>query len=164
MKHLLIVIVVVAFTGFGCHVKMAGVKGSGKRGVQKRDVQAFTSISTEGAYNINVVCQKAQAIEVEGDDNILPLITTDVSNNVLHVKSLQNYSTDQPVELRISVPNLAGLSVSGAGNIDVAGLKGDKFLIDSNGAPQIKASGTAKEIYIHTSGAGKIDTHSLHAS
>jgi len=66
--------------------------------------------------------------------------------------------------LRISVPNLEALSVSGAGNIEVAGLKGDKFVMESNGAPQIKVSGVAKEVSINTNGAGKIDTHNLHAS
>src|SRR6185369_5273518 len=148
MKQLLIITVLVAFAGFGCHGRMAGVKGSGKRVVQKRDIQPFTSISTEGAYNINIVCQKEQSLEIEGDDNILPLITTDVSNNVLHVKSRQNYSVAEPIVLRISVPNLEALSVSGAGNIEVAGLKGDKFVMESNGAPQIKVSGVAKEVSI----------------
>lgn len=164
MKQLLILLVVVALASVGCHGHMAGIRGSGKRAVQKRDVQPFTSISTEGAYNINVVCQKAQTLEIEGDDNILPLIVTDVSNNVLHIKSSQNYSVGEPIVLRVALPNLEALSVSGAGNIEVAGLKGDRFVIDSNGAPQIKASGMSKEVYINTNGAAKIDTHSLHAS
>jgi len=164
MKQLLIIIVLVAFAGFGCHGRMAGVKGSGKRAVQKRDIQPFTSISTEGAYNINVVCQKGQSLEIEGDDNVLPLISTDVSNNVLHLKSIQNYSVAEPIELRISLPTLDALSVSGAGSIEVTGLKGERFVIDANGAPQIKVSGSAKEVHINANGAGKIDTHSLHAS
>src|ERR1043166_576238 len=123
MKQLLIIVVAIAFAGVGCHARMAGIKGSGKRVVQKRDIQPFTSLSTEGAYNINVVCQKGQSLEIEGDDNIVPLITTDVSNNVLHLKSSQNYSVSEPVEVRISLPNLEALSVSGAGNIEVAGMK-----------------------------------------
>ena len=164
MKKLLIVLVVLALAGAGCHAHIGGVKGSGRRGVQKRDVQPFASISTEGAFNVNVVCQKGQSLEIEGDDNILPLITTDVSNNVLHLKSSQPYSTSEPITLRVSLPNLEALSVSGAGNFEVTGLKGEKFVIESDGAPQIKASGTSKEVSINTNGAAKIDTHSLHAS
>jgi len=164
MKQLLIIIVLIAFAGLGCHGRMAGVRGSGKRVVQKRDIQPFTSISSEGAYNINVVCQKGPSLEIEGDDNILPLITTEVSNSVLHLKSMQNYSSSEPIEVRISLTSLEALSVSGAGNVEVAGLKGEKFVIDANGAPQIKVSGTSKEVHINANGAGKIDTHSLHAS
>ena len=47
------------------------IKGSGKRELQKREVAPFTSISTEGAFTIEVTCQKNQSLEVEGDDNVL---------------------------------------------------------------------------------------------
>ena len=120
-----------------------GVQGSGVRKTEKRDLGAFKSIETNGAFEVEVTCQQAPSFEIEGDDNILPLITTDVSNNVLHLKSSQNYSVAEPIELRISLPNLDALSVSGAGNIEVTGLKGERFVIDANGAPQIKASGSA---------------------
>jgi hypothetical protein len=164
MKKLPIFLVVLVLASVGCHAHMGGIKGSGHRGVQQRDVQPFKSISTEGAFNINVVCQKAQGLEIEGDDNILPLIITDVSDNVLYLKSRQPYSVSEPITLRVALPNLEALSISGAGNIEVTGLKGEKFAIDSNGAPQVKVSGTSKEVYINTNGAAKIDTHSLHAS
>jgi hypothetical protein len=43
-------------------------------------------------------------------------------------------------------------------------MKNDKFEIDSNGAPNISVSGSTKTVDIDTNGAGKIDTHNLHAS
>lgn len=165
MKTLAILLILIAVPLAGCkHSMHTGVKGSGKREVQKRDVSAFTSISTEGAFNVDVVCQKAQSLEIEGDDNILPLISTEVSNGVLRLKNEKNYSVSQPVSIKISVPNIDGLTVSGAGTINVSGLKNDKFEIDSEGAPQINVSGTTKVVDIDTSGAAKIDTHNLHAA
>ena len=164
MKKLAILFILIAVPLAGCHHGMHGVKGSGKREVQKRDVSAFTSISTEGAFNVDVVCQKAQSLEIEGDDNILPLISTEVSNGVLRLKNAKTYSVSQPVTIKISVPNIDGLTVSGAGMIDVSGLKNDKFEIDSEGAPQIKVSGITKVVDIDTSGAARIDTHNLHAA
>lgn len=86
-----------------------GVRGSGTRQKQKRDVASFSSISTEGAFDIEVVCQKPLSLEIASDDNILPLITTEVSNNVLHIRNLRNYSVDDPVTVKISIPNLEGL-------------------------------------------------------
>jgi len=165
MKTLAILVILIAVPMAGCkHGMHSGVKGSGKREVQKRDVSAFTSISTEGAFNVDVVCQKAQSLEIEGDDNILPLVSTEVSNGVLRLKNEKNYSVSQPVTIKISVPNIDGLTVSGAGMIDVSGLKNDKFELDSEGAPQIKVSGITKVVDIDTSGAAKIDTHNLHAT
>jgi hypothetical protein len=132
--------------------------------MQKRDVTSFASISTQGAFDIQVVCQKPVSLEIEGDDNILPLITTEVNNNVLYIKGTQNYSVREPINVRISVPNLDGITVSGAGKTDISGIKNDKFEIDSSGAPTIKVSGATKVVDIDTSGAAKIDTSRLQAS
>ena len=165
MKRLVPLLILTALIAAGCkHGMHSGVRGSGKREVQKRDVSAFNSISTEGAFNVAVVCQKELSLEIEGDDNILPLISAEVSNGVLKLKSAKDYSVSQPIEIRISVPNIDGLNVSGAGLIEVSGLKNDKFKIDSTGAPQIKVSGSTKVVDIDTSGAARIDTHNLHAA
>ena len=149
----------------GCHHGMrAEIKGSGKRVTEKRTVTPFTSISTEGAFTIEVTCQKELGLEVEGDDNVLGVVTTEVSNNVLRLRNTKNYSSSEQVKFRISVPNLEGLSVQGAGHIDVKGLNNEKFEIDAEGAPSISVSGNTKIIDIDSRGDGKIDTHSLHAS
>src|SRR5262245_27680132 len=131
MSKLLLPLVIIAllFTA-GCHMNRHEVKGSGQRVTQKRDISQFTSISTEGAFNIEVVCQKEPSLELEGDDNVLPLISTDVSGSVLKLKNNKGYSVNQPIVVRISVPNIEGLSVSGAGTINISGMKNDRFEID----------------------------------
>jgi len=149
----------------GCHGKfMSQIRGSGKREVQKRQVAPFTSISTEGAFTIEVTCQKDQSLEVEGDDNVLEYVSTAVSGNVLRLKNTKSYSISEPVKVKISVPNLEGFSSNGAGRVDIKGLNNDKFEIDANGAPIIVVSGTTKVIDIGANGAVKVDTTKLHAS
>ena len=73
---------------------------------------------------------------------MLEFVTAEVRGNVLRLKSSKSYSTDEPVRFKITVPNLEGLTVSGAGRIDIKGMKNEKFEIDSNGAPNIIVSGT----------------------
>ena len=163
MKKFALLLFLIAL-GAACHGIHHGVLGSGKLLKEKRSVDSFNSISTEGAFDIEVVCQKPQEVEISGDDNILPLVSTEVSNNVLHVRSLRNYSTSEPLTLRISAPDLVGIHSSGAGTIEVSGLKNDRFEIDVNGAPTIKASGETKDLKIDANGAGKIDTHKLRAA
>ncbi|HEU0050315.1 MAG TPA: head GIN domain-containing protein [Nitrososphaera sp.] len=148
----------------GCHLGMDRVSGSGNRQKQKRDVASFNSIATNGAFEINVTCQRPVSLEIEGDDNILPLVVTEISNSVLHIKNLRNYSVSDPIRLQISVPNLEGVTVNGAGKMEVSGIKNEKFEIDANGAPTIRVSGETKVVNIDTNGAGKIDTGKLRAS
>jgi hypothetical protein len=158
-------VLVVVFLFAGCHHRIHDqITGSGVRQKQKREVAAFTSIATEGAFDIDVVCQKPQSLEVEGDDNLLPLITTEISNNVLHIRSNRSYSVNDPIKITISLPNLEGISTNGAGKVDVSGLKNDKFEIDANGATSIRVAGETKLVDIETNGAGKIDAHKLRAA
>jgi len=161
----LLVLVFTAVFLSGCHHGfMSQVSGSGNRQKQQRDVGAFTSISTEGAFHIEVVAQQGLSLEIEGDDNVLPLVSTEVSGNVLHLKSSKSYSTSQPVIVKIGVPNLEGLTVNGAGKATVTGLKNDHFSLELNGAPYVIVSGETKLVDIDASGAGTIDTYKLRAA
>jgi Putative auto-transporter adhesin, head GIN domain len=165
MKKLAWFLLLLPVLAAGCHHGMgAEIKGSGKRAMQKREVAPFTSISTEGAFTIEVTCQKDLSVEVEGDDNVLGAVSSEVSHKVLRLRNRGSYSVSEPVRFKISVPNLEGIAVSGAGRIEIKGMNNEKFEIDSSGAPTISVSGNTKVIDIDTSGAGKIDTHNLHAA
>jgi hypothetical protein len=163
VKKILLLMAVISLVA-GCHKMHHEISGSGKILKEARSVGNFSSISTEGAFDVQVACQKPASLEIEGDDNILPLITTEVSNNVLHINSMRGYSVRRPVVVRISVPDLQGITSLGAGTIEIAGLKNDKFEIDAKGAPTIRASGETKALNIDASGAGKIDAHRLRAT
>jgi hypothetical protein len=165
MKKLLILSVLTLLVSAACHHGMGPqVKGSGNRQTQKREVAPFTSIASDGAFTVEVVCQKDVSLEIEGDDNVLPLISSEVSGNVLRLKNSKSYSINQPILVRISVPNLEGLSINGAGKFDISKLNSERFEIDANGAPSINVSGSTKHMDIETNGAANIDTHNLRAA
>lgn len=164
MRKLALLLLLLPVLAAGCHHGIrTEVRGNGKRELQKREVAAFTSISTNGAFTIEVTCQKTLSLEIEGDENILSFVTTEVGNNMLRIDNSQNYSPSEPVKVKISVPNLEALSVNGGGHIEIKGMNNDKFEIDSNGAPTIVVAGTTKLVDIGANGAGKIDTQNLHA-
>ncbi|HSE30597.1 MAG TPA: head GIN domain-containing protein [Pyrinomonadaceae bacterium] len=158
-----VLLIALAATLAGCHGLAGQVRGSGKRIVQKRDIGDFKSISAEGAYDIRVVCQQANSFEIEGDDNVLAVISAEVNNGTLRLKSLRNFSVSEPIIVRISIANLEALSASGAGKIDVDGINNERFEIEANGAPTIRVAGTTKVLDISSNGASKIDTHKLDA-
>ena len=165
MKKLAWLVLLLPILAAGCHHGMfAEIKGNGKRELQKRQVGPFTSISTNGAFTIEVTCQKDSSLEIEGDENVLGFVKTEVNSNILRLENSQNYSISEPIRVRISVPNLEGLAVNGAGHITVKGMDNDKFEIDSNGAPTITVAGKTKMLDVGTSGAGKVDAQNLHAT
>jgi len=113
---------------------------------------------------VEVNCQKPASVEIEADDNILPLVQTDVRGGVLYVSTTKSYSSSGGIKLRITVPDLASVKSTGAGKFNISGVKNDKFEIRSTGAATVVASGQSKSVKISSTGAGKIDAHELRAS
>lgn len=157
-----IITLITLFSLTGCHLGR-GVQGSGVRKTEKRDLATFKAIDTEGAYSVQVSCQKPVSFEIEADDNILPLIQTDVRDGVLYVRNEKPYNTRQMVALRISVPDLESINTKGAGKFGVSDVKNTRFEVHSSGASTVKASGETKSVEIHSSGAGMIDVENLRA-
>jgi hypothetical protein len=147
----------------GCRHAGKGVQGSGVRKVEKRELGAFKSIETTGAFEILVACQQAPSFEIEGDDNLLPLVRTEVRGGVLHIFNQSNYRTAKGITVRIGVPDLEGILTTGAGDIRITNVKNDKLVVSSKGAARIEASGQTKFASITSTGAGQIDANKLHA-
>ena len=141
-----------------------GVRGSGVRRTEQRDLSTFSAIETSGVFDVEVNCQKPATLEIEADDNILPLVQTDVHGGVLYVSTTKSYSSSGGIKLRITVPDLASVKSTGAGKFNISGVKNDKFEIRSTGAATVVASGQSKSVKISSTGAGKIDAHELRAS
>lgn len=144
-----------------CH---HGVRGSGVRKTETRDLAAFTAIETSGAFEVRVDCQKPASFEIEADDNLLPLVQTEVRDGVLRVTTTKSYSSNGEIVLRITVPDLARVKSTGAGKFNISNLKNDQFEVQSTGAATVVASGQSKSVTIGSTGAGKIDAHDLRAS
>ena len=162
-KATLLVMVATLVAAFSaCHFGR-GVKGSGNLKTEKRDLAAFKAIDTMGAYEVEVMCQKPASFEIETDDNILPLIKTDVRDGVLYVTSEKSFNPSRSVTLRISLPELTAVSSRGAGEVTIQDAKSDDLKIASMGAASIKAAGKVKSTTISSSGAGDIDANRLQA-
>jgi Putative auto-transporter adhesin, head GIN domain len=166
MKKLLVfpvLLIACLMAASSCRYIGRGVRGSGNRKTEKRQLAPFKSIDAAGAYEVNIVCQQTQSFEIEGDDNILALIKTDVTGGNLHIYSASQYSASKPIAIRISVPDLERFNSAGAGDVHVSGVKNDQLVLSNTGAANIEASGQTKFVEISTSGAGNIETEELQA-
>lgn len=164
MKKTIILLLLVTL-GSGCHMMRFGngVRGSGNRQTEKRTVPGFLNIEVSGAYEVEITCQKERSLEVTGDDNVVPLVTTEVRNNTLHIGSSKDYNVGQPITIKISVPDLEAISTSGASHINLSGLNNSELRVDSSGASKVQLTGETKRLDIETSGASTIEAKNLHA-
>lgn len=147
----------------GCHGHFGNVTGSGTMKLEKRDVPAFSAVNISGAFDVEIVVQKEQSLEIEGDDNLLPLIKTEVKNGVLSINNEKSFSTKKALRVRISVPDLDAISTSGASEFTVTNVKSDEFNIEASGAGSIEISGETKTLEVGMSGAVNLDAKDLKA-
>lgn len=162
MKRAIALLALVAALG-GCQLFHKGPSGSGKIKVEKRSVSGFKAVNVSGAYEMEIVAQQEPGLEIEGDDNLLPRVRTEVKDGVLDIYNDESYSTKTAIRLRISVPQLDGVSTSGASDIVVSNVKSDDFNVSTSGAGTLKISGFAKALDLQISGAGQVDTKDLRA-
>jgi Putative auto-transporter adhesin, head GIN domain len=157
----LLVVVAAAFST--CKFGSRGLAGSGVRKTEKRELKPFKAIDAKGAYEINVTCQKPASFEIEADDNILPLIKTEVHDGVLIVSNDESYHSSKAVTLRIAVPELDEVTSRGAGEINISDAAGEKLRLESLGAASFNATGKVKSVEISSTGAGSINAANLQA-
>jgi hypothetical protein len=141
-----------------------GVAGSGVRKTEKRIVSDFKKIEIGGAYEVEVVAgQQQQNLELEGDDNILPLINTEVKNGTLYINSNRPFNVKNAIHIKIAAADVQGMDISGACNVSAKNIKTDRFEINASGASDVKVQGETTSLKIESNGASDIDAEKMTA-
>jgi hypothetical protein len=140
-----------------------GVKGSGNVVTDRRDIDDFHGIEVGNAIQVDVVAQKDFALEVEADDNIVPLIRTEVSGGILRISCEKSISKASSIRIRVSAPDIDSLDVSGASTVSLAGVDNSALLVESSGASKVRVDGTTSKLTVDISGASKVDAQNLTA-
>jgi len=143
--------------------KWSGVKGSGNAATEKRDVSGFTAVDVSGVFQVEIVAQKDFAVEVDADDNLLPLVRTEVRGGTLHISTEGRVSPKSPLRVRISAPDIDNIEASGVSKVFLNGVKNSSLGIDSSGASKISVEGTTRTLTVDVSGASNIDASNLTA-
>lgn len=134
------------------------VEGSGRIVSENRQVSGFQSIVLRGSADIKVQFGEIESLQIEGDDNILPLIDTRVQRGELIISTEPNtaISPSQPILIEVTMLSLEKVTLSGSGSFDVPELAEDTFDIDLPGSGMIVAAGTVEEVNITLGGSGTI--------
>ncbi|HJO93450.1 MAG TPA: head GIN domain-containing protein [Victivallales bacterium] len=143
----------------------AGIHGNGTPSTDKRLLSNFNAINLQGGYEVYIHINKntQSHITISGDDNILPLITSNVEDNTLYIKKTKYIDKNLTLVLNIYTKNLESLTINGAGKINVPNLNNKQFYLDISGATSVTLSGTTNSLIITSSGASDINAEDLKA-
>ncbi len=164
MKHVALVlslILLAAGAAFasGDYEDHGFVVGSGAIQAEDRDVPAFDSVEVDGSGNVTVSQSSSQRVRVETDDNILPLVRTEVVGGVLHLGLVNGAHVQHLSRLEFSVaaPRVKGITISGSGNARTASaLRADDMRLDIRGSGNIDCEARAATLAATIGGSGDI--------
>jgi len=129
---------------------------------ESRDVTGFTKIDMRSFGRVILTQGDSESLTIEGSDNIVPLIRTTVSNDKLTIDTTKNISIlnldiDQVLTFNITVKDLTGLTVSGAGRIQMDDLSTTSFDLIVSGAGDVNIDQfEADQLDVTISGAGSL--------
>ena len=127
---------------------------------EERTVGKFSSISMSIHGDVYLSQGSPQKLVLEGDEDILEKVVTEVSGDMLKVKySVPAVWTRNPVKLWITVPEINGLYLSGSGSINAeTAIQADEIEMKVSGSGKINIERlTCDEINAAISGSGDIN-------
>ena len=133
-------------------------RGSGKVISEPRDVKDFQSVTLSGSGDLIITQGDSEALRIEAEDNLMPLIESDVRAGTLYLGFKPNsgsITTNVPVKYYLSVKNLFGVDLEGSGSVSADNLKAGNMaiILTGSGSVDIKVL-TADTLKVTISGSG----------
>lgn len=180
MRHLMptvLAIVLVAIAVGGCSWSESGqaLKGSGSVVDESRTVSGFSAVDLQGIGVLQLKVGTAESLTVRTDDNLQPLITTEVRDNtlVIAIDTRDHPHGIAPTTLiyDLTVTSLQALSVSGAAQVESQSLSTGDLRLDIDGAARIVfADLRAETLHVSSDGncaftiSGTVDAQEIEIS
>lgn len=152
--------VIAAMPALGCGISVdwdgPAVAGSGVRTSVTRSVATFDRVDVGGEYDVVIRVGAAPSIDLEGDDNLLPLIRTEVRGGTLHVEADEDMRSREPIRITIGVATLNAVHSGGSSDIAIRDVRSAAFAASVSGSSELVADGTFGDLTAEISGSGEI--------
>jgi hypothetical protein len=168
---------------------LAATTGSGRSASETRSLGDFQAVSLNGSIDIVVRQGAQQQVQVQADDNLLPLLETSVESGkngqTLQVRWKKGESIYHrgKVLVTVVVPKLSGLassgasdmrveafttpalqvSLSGSGDARLDGLNTEDLSISISGSGDVSGKGSATKLSVSIAGSGNVKFDAMRA-
>ena len=144
------------------------VRGSGEVITESREVSGFDEVILTGFGEVIVQVTGAESLTIEAEDNIMPLLTSEVASGRLELGARQSadqrLSPTRDVVFRVTAAQLVGTSMLGSGNVLAAAIETPSFSVSIAGSGNVSSEGACDSLALDISGSGSFDGEALIAS
>lgn len=120
-----------------------GIPGNGVIQTQTREVSGFSQVEIHGVIHAKVAVGPAGPLVIKGDENLLPLIKTEVRDGrlVVTVDAPEGIRPTQPITLDIITPTLDSVVAHDASRVEATVAEAPKLSLEAHGASMLTATG-----------------------
>ena len=136
------------------------IKGNGNVVTVTRTTSDYDGVSVGGSFDVVLVKGKEGKITIEGEENIIPYIETEVSGNTLKIKYKKNTNIRTTRRLTVTVPyqSIESVALGGSGKISSDTIiKAESFNVSLGGSGDINVKVNADTVKANIGGSGNIN-------
>lgn len=137
------------------------IKGSGVAASETRAVANFEAIEATGIGKLKLRIGDSDGVKVSADDNILPLIKTEVKDGVLTLSTKGATLSKTDIVFEVTARRIKRIENSGTVSIDASGFNGGELSVETSGVGSIKLDGRVDSFKAELSGVGSLEADAL---
>ncbi|MEE4001547.1 head GIN domain-containing protein [Tenacibaculum sp. FZY0031] len=135
------------------------IKGNGNVITETRKINSFDKVNVGGSFDVYLTEGTVGKLSIEGEENILKYIETEVKNGKLNINFKENTNIHTTKKLTVTVPfeDIESVALGGSGNVIAKKrIKADEVSFALGGSGNIVASVEANTIKASIGGSGNI--------
>ena len=164
------------------------IKGNGTIIAINRTTSEYHTVNFAGPFDYILISGKEGNIQIEGEENLLHYIITEVKNGTLSIRTENNISLqtsrNKTIKIRVPFEDISTVSLSGSGDVwsesiisttqfkvSVAGSGNAKLKVDATsvealvtGSGEIDLKGKTNTLKVFVSGSGEYEGYELAAT
>jgi hypothetical protein len=164
MRNKLALAALISLSLSGCVIVLADghdtIKGNGATTTETRSIASATGLRVENRHRVDMEVEVrvggAPALVIEGDDNLVPLVHTEVIGDTLRIWTEERMSSNRPIRVRYTAPRLENLESTGSVRTDVQGLAGGPLMVAHTGSGRLELRGQVERLDLRHTGSGQL--------
>ena len=137
------------------------IQGNGNLKKEKRQLSRFNSVIVELSADTEIIQGQTPQVLIEAEENILPLISTEIKNHQLTISSHKGFVTQSGISVTVITPEVTNLEHLSSGDISLSNINQATLTILQNGSGNITAGGMVKTLRATLAGSGDLNLNSL---
>jgi Putative auto-transporter adhesin, head GIN domain len=140
------------------------VVGSGNLKTETRPVGKFNAVLASSTVAVVIEGTGSESLSVAVDDNLLPLLTSEVKDGTLVLAPAKGKSFQGRIPVyRITVGDLRQIELSGSSTIDASKLDSSALAVSASGSSEVHLAGRTDDFTLSIRGSGSADAAELKA-